>query len=287
MVAVPDNRNMSAENKPPIQSWPRRIRLGVVTLVSIQMFSLLVISASASATPDVVANPEQIRFEGSGGLILPGSVDSQTRNTVARCRDCAWKMTPACIPGDDNYCDAIIRSCPGLIDHVRTWFRPNGGDWIETGLVCLTSSRITTVSVADQAIAQEFTRYIPELAPRCWPETGVITNLPYLCTSGQRSGIHQWSHDLAGFGVTISATPKWVWSFSNSPLITASSGGPYPDTSVSHVFARHGSHEFPIMAVWQGEFTVDGLGPFEIQSDLRQRVQWQVHVGEARGKLMD
>jgi hypothetical protein len=283
---------MSAEVKPPIRNWQFRIRQCrirkcLVILLSVQMFSLLVMSVPASARPDVVANPEQIRFEGTGGLILPGSLDSQTRNTVARCRDCAWKMTPACIPGADNYCDALIRSCPGLIDHVRTWFRPSGGDWVETGLICLTSSQITTVSVADQFIAQEFTRYIPDLAPRCWPESGVVTQLPYLCTSGQRSGIHQWSHDLAGFGVTVRATPTWVWSFGNSPLMTAAPGGPYPDTSVSHVFTRRGIHEFPITAVWQGEFMVDGLGPFEIQSNLRQRVQWQVNVGEALSKLMN
>jgi hypothetical protein len=278
---------MSAELKPTFRNWKYRVRQCLAILLSIQVFNVLVLPVAASARPDVTANPEQVRFEGAGGLILPGSVDSQTRNTVARCRDCSWKMTPACIPGPDNYCDALIRACPGLIDHVRTWFRPSGGDWIETGLVCLASSQIATVSLADQLIAQEFTRYIPDLVPRCWPETGVVTNLPYLCTSGQRSGIHQWSHELAGFGVNISATPRWVWAFSHTPLITAASGGPYPDTSVSHVFTRSGIHEFPITAVWHGAFTVDGLGPFEIQSDLRQGVQWQVSVGEARSKLMN
>jgi hypothetical protein len=277
---------MSHRSGPRIRAFHGRLVFPIAFSLVVFMVSAFTGTGSISANPDVIANPEQIRFEGTGGLILPASVDSHTRNNVAGCRDCSWKITPACVPSPENYCDALIRACPGLIDHVRTWFRPPGGDWLETGLICLTSNRITTVSVADQSIAAEFTRYIPDLRPRCWPEKGVVTNLPYLCTSGQNSGVHRWTHDVAGFTVSIAATPSWVWAFSSGALVTAMPGGPYPDTSVSHVFTRVGSHEFPVTAVWRGQFTVDGLGPFEIESDLRQLVNWQVDVGEARGRLM-
>ena len=262
---------------------PSHIAISLVLVIPSILFTL----SPVIANPEVIANSEQVRFEGTGGLILPGKVKSDTRNMVANCRDCAWKMTPVCIPSQEGYCDALTRSCPGLIDHVMTWFRPSGGEWIQTGNICLTSNRIATINGAEQQIAEDFTRYVPDLVPQCWPESGVITNLPYICASGQPGGVHRWSHEIAGFEVSISATPTWVWGFGSSTLVTKQPGGPYPDLSVSHVFTRVGVHEFPISTVWRGEFTVDGLGPFAIESDLRQRVQWQVNVGQARARLIE
>ncbi len=259
--------------------------MNVSISLAFSIFAFLAVAAPVTAGPDVIGNPEQIRFEGTGGLILPSSVDSQTRNRVAKCRDCSWKITPACVPGPENYCDALIRACPGLIDHVRTWFRPAGGEWVETGLICLTSNRVTTVNTAERLIADEFTRYIPDLKPKCWPDKGVVTNIPYVCTSGQQSGVHRWSHELVGLSVSVEAKPSWVWEFGNSYLVTEMPGGPYPDTSVSHVFTQTGRHKFPVTAVWRGQFSVDGVGPFNIEAALRQQSHLSVEVGEARGRL--
>jgi hypothetical protein len=83
------------------------------------------------ANREVVADQEQVRYQGNGGLILPTTVDTGTRNEMMRCRGCGWKLTAACVPGPNDYCDAAIRGCSGLIDHVRVWFRPEGGNWRE------------------------------------------------------------------------------------------------------------------------------------------------------------
>ena len=34
----------------------------------------------------------------------------------------------------------------GLIDHVRVWFRPEGGDWREVDRICLTHYEVSTVT---------------------------------------------------------------------------------------------------------------------------------------------
>lgn len=250
------------------------------------MFISTVNPNAAVAEPEVIGNQELVRYEGSGGLILPESIDSATRRLVSECRGCSWKMTPACIPGPGNYCDALIRSCPGLIDHVRTWFRPEGGDWVETGLICLTSYRITTVAEADQAVRSSFEQYVPELRPQCWPRRGIVAQIPVICSSGQSNNVHTWRHGLAGRDVVVSAQPRWLWDFSGTRVNSALPGGPYPDFSVSHTFETHGVADVRVESVWTGTFMVGDLGPFEVREDLRQHKAWRVDVGEARGRLV-
>lgn len=255
-------------------------------LLVILVFVFIFTPRTSSANPEVISNPEHVRYEGSGGLILPESINSATRKQVAECRGCSWKMTPACIPGADTYCDALIRSCPGLLDHVRTWFRPLGGDWIETGLMCLSSTEIPTVAEVDREVRSSFEQYVPDLTPQCWPQQRVITQIPLVCSSGQTAQVHRWRHDVAGSAVTVSALPKWVWNFNGTSLITNQPGGKYPDSSVAFTFERHGRAEIGVQSVWSGTFTVGDLGPFEIREDLRQHRGWSIDVGEARGRLI-
>lgn len=263
--------------------------MGIFRFTLLLASFVLIISlppTSLSATPDVIGNPEYVRYEGSGGLILPESIDATTRRQVADCRGCSWRMTPACIPGAETYCDALIRACPGLLDHVRTWFRPLGGDWVETGLMCLSSTGIPTVAGIDRAVQSNFEQYVPSLQPQCWPQQRVITQIPLVCTSGQAAQGHSWTHDVAGSTVSISARPKWVWNFNGRSLITDQPGGKYPDDSVTHTFRNHGPAEIGVQSIWSGTFTVGNLGPFEIREELRQYRGWTIDVGEGRGRLI-
>ena len=253
---------------------------GVLSFNSVGLF------VPAFSASNVIGNPELIRYEGSGGLILPSSVDTGTRTEVARCRGCSWKITAACVPGVDNYCDAAIRGCPGLIDHVRTWFRPAGGEWRETGLICLSTHQVTTVMGMEQIIAEGFTRYVPELNPRCWPETGAVVNIPLLCETGQSSGMREWSDAAAGMTIRIEAQPRWVWNFEGTPMVSSTPGGQYPDMSVSHIYRSMGTKFISIQTLWSGQFSIDGLGPFPIERELLQEVGFTVEMGQARARLM-
>jgi len=149
-----------------------------ISIATASLTSLGLVAPGVSANPDVFANPEEVRYEGNGGLILPPSVNNGTRNEVIRCRGCGWKLTAACVPGPDNYCDAGIRGCPGLIDHMRVWFQPPGGDWKEVDRICLTNYAVTTITDLENGIADNFARYVPEQVARCWPTRGAVTNLP-------------------------------------------------------------------------------------------------------------
>lgn len=246
----------------------------------------LIPSPLVVANPDISANQDLIRYEGTGGLILPPSFDHSTRTMVASCPGCAWKITPVCIPGSESYCDALVRSCPGLIDHVRTWFRPAGGEWIETGTMCLTGAGVQTVETLGRKISENFAHDIPPQVVRCWPENGAVTQLPILCTSGQPSGELHWRELLTGMKVDLAATPQWFWDFHGVTYSTTSPGGPFPDTSVSHSFDTKGEKRVALTSMWSGSFLVDDLGPFPLNPSLRQTTEIIVHIGEARARLI-
>ena len=262
------------------------LTLGIIFVISSGLATSPPLTTSVAASPQVIGNPDEIRYEGKGGLILPPSVSRDDRNRVAGCRDCSWKMTPACVPGPNNYCDAAVRSCPGLIDHVRTWFRPPNGDWTETGLICLTTYRFTTVEAIDRFISEHFHQYLPPLEPRCWPARNVIVQMPYVCASGQGQGIQSWTHSVGSENVNVMAIPHWVWNFNGSRLQTTSPGGPFPNLSVSHTFVDHGNKLVGVESRWEGSFTVGELGPFDIETRLSQSRSWVVPAGEARARLM-
>lgn len=237
------------------------------------------------ASPDVFANPEQVRYEGSGGLVLPASVDSDTRNEVVRCRGCGWKLTVACVPGPDNYCDAGIRACPGLIDHMRVWFSPLNDAWKEVGRICLTNYEVTTAQDLESSISESFARYVPEQAARCWPGQGAITGLPLICQSGQVPQAVSWRIPIAGFTVAISTTPSWTWNFDGTRYFSRSTGGPFPNTEISHTFSTVGRKDVSVTTRWSGVFSIDSLESVPIERELIQGSSIPVSIGEAKARL--
>jgi hypothetical protein len=262
--------------------------LAFLLLLSVGAFFLSCLgpfASGVSANPDVFANPDHVRYEGSGGLILPGSVNSGTRNEVIRCRGCGWKLTAACVPGPDTYCDAGIRACPGLIDHMRVWFRPLGGDWKEVDRICLTNYEVTTVSDLENSVAQSFERYVPEQLARCWPAQGAITNLPLICQSGQRQDAISWRIPISGFTVSITTVPSWTWDFHGSMYFTRNAGGPFPNRDISHTFLTAGDKTIKVVTRWNGYFSVDSLDVVPIDRELVQGSSIGVTIGQAKARL--
>lgn len=266
----------------------RKRRSALILAISIGTLLLTCVGSftpEVMATPDVVANPEHVRYEGTGGLVLPASVDSGTRNEVVRCRGCGWKLTLACVPGLDNYCDAGIRACPGLIDHMRVWFKPLHGDWKEVDRICLTNYEVTTADQLESGISETFARYVPEQDARCWPLNGAVTNLPLICQSGQKSKAVIWNISIAGFAVTVTTSPVWIWDFHGSPFATRRAGGSFPNMEISHTFSTAGRKAVSVLTRWNGSFSIDSLDWVPIERELIQRSSIPVTVGQATARL--
>jgi hypothetical protein len=273
----------------------RRIRLLSAALVLLTGLSMPMAAVAAPAAPaaDVHGDDERDRYVGSGGLILPGGVDDDTRHEVSRCGGCGWRLTSPCLDAGlgnafdgQSACLSVVRGCPGLRELLRAWTRPVGGQWHEVGLVCMERTTPITVEQVDRAVAARFSAEVAPLGPAGQPGRGVVTQLPVLFDSGQPAGPQRRVFRVLGESVTLTAWPSWTWDFGDGAAMdTTDPGGRFPHDAVSHVYRRAGEFVVHVDSRWTAEFTVDGLGPFPVSEDLAQRASLQVRVGEGRALL--
>ncbi len=241
---------------------------------------------------DVRGDDERDAYVGTGGLLLPGTVDRRTRQEVASCPGCRWRLSTPCeVPGAGTpfdgqpICLSVVRGCPGG-RLLRSWFMGAGQPWREVGLVCVPPAGPVTVADVAQAARARVERGIPPLAPGFQPPRGVLTQIPVVFESGQPAGGRTWGLDLLGRDVTLSASPVWSWQFGDgAELDTSYPGGRYPDVGVTHVYRRSGAYRVACTATWSASFIVDGLGPFAVAEPVRQTQVRLVEVGEGRALL--
>jgi PKD domain len=241
---------------------------------------------------DVRGDDERDAYVGSGGLILPASVEQATRQQVASCLGCQWRLTTPCaVPGPGNAfdgeptCLSVVRGCPGG-RLLRTWFQGAGQAWREIGLACIPPGGPLTVSEVGREVRAAFERGIPALAPRFQPTQGILTQIPVVFDSGQQAGGRTWLVELLGREVALTATPAWSWRFGDGAwLDTLDPGGRYPQAGVAHVYRRVGTYQVACTATWSATFVVDGLGPFAVREPVTQTQVRRIEVGEGRALL--
>jgi hypothetical protein len=247
---------------------------------------------SVGAGTDVWGDDERDAYVGSGGLILPAGVEQGTRQQVASCLGCRWRLTTPCaVPGPGNAfdgeptCLSVVRGCPGG-RLLRTWFQEEGRAWREIGLVCIPPGGPLTVSEVGRGVRAAFERGIPALAPRFQPTQGILTQIPVVFDSGQQAGGRTWLVELLGREVALTATPAWSWQFGDGARQdTVDPGGRYPQNGVAHVYRRAGAYRVACTATWSATFVVDGLGPFAVREPVTQTQVRRIEVGEGRALL--
>lgn len=250
------------------------------------------VAAVIDAETIVHGDDERDAYVGTGGLILPPSMDSDTRREVASCPGCRWRLSTPCEVPDagiafdgQRTCLSVVRGCPGG-RLLRSWFRGDGQPWRELGLICVPPGGPVTVAQVGRAVRGSFERGIPVLRPRFQPTHGVLTQVPVVLDSGQPAGVRTWRLGLLGRDVTLSATPRWSWQFGDgSGQDTSDPGGRYPHLGVAHVYRRAGEYRVSCTTTWSGAFVVDGLGPFPVTEPVRQTEVRRIDVGEGRALL--
>lgn len=238
---------------------------------------------------DVIGDDGSDRYVGSGGLVLPGSVDQQTRVRVAECADCRWRMTDPC--QDDagsTGCRSVTRGCPNAFQLLRAWISRDGGrSWEDLGVVCIPPSGPVTVDGVQSEIREDFERSLPAGGITYQPPTGVLPYLPVVFHSGQPASIPPSEHVVAGVTVILAPVPRWTWEFGDgAQLTTRSPGSRYPDLTVAHAYRRGGPHQVRLTTTWTASVTIDGLGPFEVTGPVIQESSARVRVGQARAVLV-
>ena len=247
---------------------------------------------------DVVGDQEAERYVGSGAVVLPGSVERETREYASTCVGCRWKVTAPCLSDDghgDAGCRGTILGCPQGREISRAWVARPGRDFEPVGLFCPSDGAVTSVADAGQQVSGGFERRIPALTVSCAPPRGVVVGIPVHCHSQQTTAYVSWTDFVAGYTVETSARATWEWTFRQRTAngtaaadwhhISGEPGSAYPGPGVRQSFTKPGMHQVQVVARWRGWFTVDGLGPFPIHPDLEQRAAVSVPTGSALGVL--
>lgn len=182
--------------------------------------------AAPAHASDVHGDDERDRYVGTGGLVLPASVDHGTRAMVAGCPDCHWRLATPCnrssagAPFDGRSpCLSTSRGCGLGRQLLRSWFQQGENAWREIGLVCMGEAPITVADAGRDARE----RLVRNLAPpvvRRQPATGVVTQIPVIFDSGQHDGMLRADYDMAGERVTLTAMPTWRWEFGDGTVVT-------------------------------------------------------------------
>jgi len=251
----------------------------------------LLLAAAAAGWPaaaaDVHGDDERDVYVGTGGLLLPGSVDEATRRRVASCPGCQWRLASVCTdpglgPGFDGQgaCTSIVRGCPQGRRILRAWFRPAGEPWRALDVVCL--SRPVTVVEVGLRVADRVEEAVPAQQPSARPAQGVVTQVPVRFAVGQPTGPRRWSMQILGRVVAVTAVPEWSWSFGDETGDAAWS----TDAEVEHAYRRAGLRQVEVRTRWTATYVVDGLGPFSVDEQLLQSATFAVAVGQGRAVLV-
>lgn len=291
---------MNSPKSPSFQPLRRiAVTAKVVTLMGLLSFSFVVVgitSAPAVGAVSVIGEEEAERYVGSGAVLLPKTVDRETRTWVSRCAGCRWKVTTPCMrddPNGDAVCLGSSARCPDGGQISRAWLARPGGDFESMGLFCPSDGAVTSVAEATAAVRGTFERYLPPLRIHCAPDQGVVVGIPVHCRSLQPSASVTWVDSIAGYSVQTSAEANWQWTFRQAapePWRTREwthhadhPGARYPGWGIRQAFTVPGVHAVEVRARWAGSFSVDGVGPFAVTPDLEQTAVVDVPTGSALG----
>lgn len=241
---------------------------------------------------DVVGDDGADRYTGTGGLIMPASVPAPTRQRVAGCSGCRWRLVAPCLHRPDEgaqvACMSMVSGCPAGGWRLRVWLSEDQGvTWQDEGLMCVEPTGPVTVQDVDRALHDAFVRRLPPVALTAAPAHGVLPYLPVVFDSGQPAGIGTSAHSLLGRSVVLDPRARWHWEFGDGQVLdTMVPGSRYPDLAVSHAYGRGGAMHLALTVTWAATFTVDGLGPFPVVQPVHQDAHMIVQVGQARAVLV-
>jgi len=235
---------------------------------------------------DVVGDDAADRYVGSGGLLLPGIFDATTRDSVARCAGCRWRLRDPCGPSGG----CLISPMPCPPDHrvlETLWSQDAGATWRPIGAWCVGPAGPRTIAQVGHAVGEQVTASLQSLNPHVQPSRGILTQVPTLWHSGQQVPGAPLPLDVLDHRVEVMPVPRWTWNFGDGrTLHTDVAGSRFPDLLVSHIFRQSGRFQVTCTTRWTATFTVDGLGPFPVAEEIQQRETRIVVVREARARLV-
>ena len=230
-----------------------------------------------------------------GALLIPpgsGPDPSGLPGVAARCDGCVWTLEPACqTPGATGgvICPGALRACPPPQLRVALLLqRPGTAVAIRVGTFCYDGTVALQPAALVPGVRDRFVQLLPPLQASFQPRGVGIVNVPVLFAAGQAGSLGRPRFTLAGHVVDLAATASWTWSYGDGGSgWFAVPGGGWPDTAVAHRYSSPGTFTVAVTTTWQGQFWVDGTGPFAVAgAPVTQRVLLSVPVRAAHAELI-
>lgn len=230
-----------------------------------------------------------------GALLIPDSSEASPPSLqaeAANCPGCIWQLQPDCrdtADSGDAICPGALGTCPPT--KIRMALLLRRPDWPSSRLVgtfCRGPGEALTPDVLIPGVRDQFLKYLPKMHPSFQPADRGIVNLPVLFATGQPASIGRHTFALGGFDVELEAHTIWRWDFGDGATAEFTTpGGAYPDASVAHTYLHQQVFAAQVTATWEGEFWVDGAGPFQVTGPpITQAAALTVPVKEAHVVLV-
>ncbi len=252
------------------------------------------VSSSAASPLGVTGNDGADVYVGSGGVVFPANRwfgSEPDRQSTAACEGCQWRVSELCDKSSlaGGRCLRLRLGCPVGEQRVRVWLLRPGQDWAVVGEACVGDTPPVTLVTVGARLREEAIKALPALRAAVQPADGVLVGIPAVFRTGQpATGIRGADLSVLGLDIRLDARVRWRWAYGDGATVwTSRPGGRWPDASVSHVYRSVGTVRAAVTAVWRGQFTVEGLGPFAVPGPpLTQGQSVLVDVREARAVLV-
>ncbi|HEY4898419.1 MAG TPA: hypothetical protein VIH79_01720, partial [Candidatus Nanopelagicaceae bacterium] len=111
----------------------------------------------------------------------------------------------------------------------------------------------TAISLSDQ-----ITRLLPGSNLLYQPNKDAVTGIPVYFWS-DTNPIFQVVTSILGVGVNVLMNPSFVWNFGDgATMSTSNAGGPYPNSSVTHIYKNAGIYTAAVSISWAGTWAAQG-----------------------------
>ncbi len=108
----------------------------------------------------------------------------------------------------------------------------------------------TSVNLSDR-----LTKLVPTAGVAYQPEFEPLVNVPVYFWCDLPS-VFQSRVDIIGEIVDVTLRPSFTWSFGDGAVYsTTENGGPYPNGTIRHTYAKPGNYVITLLRTWNGSYT--------------------------------
>jgi len=143
-------------------------------------------------------------------------------------------------------------------------------------------SVVHKVVTAALSLSDQITRLLPGSKILYQPSNDALTDVPVYFWSDTNS-VFNVVTSILGVGVNVLMNPSFVWNFGDgTTFTTSSSGGPYPNSTITHTYKSPGTYTINLSISWAGTWAAQGAAMIPILGGaIVQNATATIQVNEA------